>query len=94
MQQGRVASADAEGRRTLMRQMWRERIRGVQRKVEVWQGLLAVRSLVLPMNEESETWTKFASLLQKSDRVRQSNRTLLQLLGCVPGPLKPVIPKA
>eukprot|EP00959_Pyramimonas_sp_CCMP1952_P349879 7330669-Pyramimonas_sp.AAC.2 len=48
--------AAAESRRGLMRSMWRERIRGVQRKVEVWQGLLAVRSLVLPMKEESDTW--------------------------------------
>jgi FKBP12-rapamycin complex-associated protein len=76
--------AELENRRALMRQMWRERIRGVQRKVEVWQGLLAVRSLVLPMAEESDTWTKFASLLQKSGRTRQSNRTLLQLLGYDP----------
>jgi FKBP12-rapamycin complex-associated protein len=70
----------AESRRTLVRSMWRERIRGVQRKVEVWQGLLAVRSLVLPMKEESDTWIKFASLLQKSGRVRQCNRVLQQLL--------------
>jgi FKBP12-rapamycin complex-associated protein len=75
---------ELETRRSLMRQMWRERIRGVQRKVEVWQGLLAVRSLVLPMAEEPDTWTKFASLLQKSGRTRQSNRTLLQLLGYDP----------
>lgn len=60
------------------------RRRGLCLAGQVWQGLLAVRSLVLPMKEESEAWTKFASLLQKSGRTRQSNRTLLQLLGCAP----------
>ena len=39
----------AEMRRSLTRDMWRGRLRGVQRNVEVWQALLSVRSLVLPM---------------------------------------------
>ena len=39
----------AETRRSLTRDMWRGRLRGVQRNVEVWQALLSVRSLVLPM---------------------------------------------
>jgi FKBP12-rapamycin complex-associated protein len=46
----------AANRQELIRQMWRERIYGVQRNVEVWQALLAVRSLVLPMGEETVTW--------------------------------------
>ena len=80
----------AAARRELMRSMWRERIYGVQRKVEVWQSLLAVRSLVLPMREETETWLKFASLNRKAGRTRQAHRTLLRLLDydpsrCAPG---------
>ena len=80
----------ASARRELMRSMWRERIYGVQRKVEVWQSLLAVRSLVLPMREETETWLKFASLNRKAGRTRQAHRTLLRLLDydpsrCAPG---------
>ena len=80
----------AAARRELMRQMWRERIYGVQRNVEVWQALLAVRSLVLPMGEETATWLKFASLNRKAGRTRQAHRTLLRLLGydpaqCAPG---------
>ena len=80
----------AATRRELMRKMWRERIYGVQRNVEVWQALLAVRSLVLPMHEETETWLKFASLNRKAGRTRQARRTLLTLLEydpieCAPG---------
>jgi FKBP12-rapamycin complex-associated protein len=80
----------AATRRELMRQMWRERIYGVQRNVEVWQALLAVRSLVLPMGEETGTWLKFASLNRKAGRTRQAHRTLLRLLNydpsqCAPG---------
>jgi hypothetical protein len=124
--------AAAEARRALTRQMWRERLCGVQRNHEVWQvlhpslsmfrthtifnlqmpdlqqshrqcvivaltrslctlvmavsghlkphlvflkgccacaqSLLSVRSLVLPMHEDTHTWLKFASLCRKSGR--------------------------
>ena len=32
------------------------------------QSLLSVRSLVLPMHEDTHTWLKFASLCRKSGR--------------------------
>ncbi len=48
--------------------MWRGRLRGVQRNVEVWQALLSVRTLVLPMHQDTHTWLKFASLCRKSAR--------------------------
>ncbi len=51
-------------------EMWRGRLKGVQRNVEVWQALLSVRTLVLPMAEDTHTWLKFASLCRKSGRVR------------------------
>ena len=88
--------AAAEGRRALIREIWRERLHGVQRNHEVWQvgmlvegfptaspshslgalttlavlpqSLLSVRSLVLPMHEDTHTWLKFASLCRKSGR--------------------------
>ncbi|ACO68161.1 target of rapamycin kinase [Micromonas commoda] len=81
---GRVAT-----RRETMRRMWRDRIYGVQRKVEVWQALLAVRSLVLPATEETGTWLKFASLNRKAGRTRQAQRTLLRLLGYDPASRAP-----
>ncbi|GJX78343.1 serine/threonine-protein kinase TOR [Tanacetum coccineum] len=75
-----VNNSVAEGRRALIRNMWNERIKGTKRNVEVWQALLAVRSLVLPPTEDSETWLKFASLCRKSGRISQAKSTLIKLL--------------
>ncbi|EFJ04540.1 hypothetical protein SELMODRAFT_449361, partial [Selaginella moellendorffii] len=65
LQTGNPAS---EARASLIRRMWRDRIQGAKRNVEVWQRLLSVRTLVLPPTEDAETWLKFASLCYKSGR--------------------------
>lgn len=70
----------SETKVTFVRQLWRERLRGVQRHVEVWQSLFSVRSLVVPAHEDVDNWLRFAALCRKSGRVRQSQRMLLQLL--------------
>lgn len=70
----------AEERRALIRNMWNERIKGAKRNVEVWQVILAVRALVLPPTEDTETWTKFASLCRKNGRISQAKSTLTKLL--------------
>lgn len=75
-----LANPVAEGRRALIRNMWNERIKGAKRNVEVWHVLLAVRALVLPPTEDSETWIKFASLCRKSGRISQAKSTLTKLL--------------
>ncbi|XP_074275847.1 serine/threonine-protein kinase TOR [Silene latifolia] len=75
-----VGSQVAEGRRTLIRNMWTQRIHGVKRNIEVWQALLTVRALVLPPTEDIETWLKFASLCRKSGRINQAKSTLVKLL--------------
>jgi hypothetical protein len=49
-------------------------------RLQVWQALLAVRSLVLPPSQDIATWLKFASLCRKSGRVSQSQATLVKLL--------------
>lgn len=46
----------------------------------MWQSLFSVRTLVVPMHEDVDSWLKFASLCRKSGRTRQSRRMLLQLL--------------
>ncbi|KAK3002104.1 hypothetical protein RJ639_022559 [Escallonia herrerae] len=46
----------------------------------VWQALLAVRALVLPPTDDSETWLKFVSLCRKSGRISQARSTLVKLL--------------
>ncbi|XP_031383805.1 serine/threonine-protein kinase TOR isoform X3 [Punica granatum] len=75
-----VANPVAEGRRALIRNMWYDRIKGAKRNVEVWQGLLAVRALVLPPTEDVETWLKFSSLCRKNGRISQAKSTMIKLL--------------
>ncbi|KAF5842964.1 FAT domain-containing protein, partial [Dunaliella salina] len=67
-------------RTAFIKQLWRDRLRGAQRHVEVWQSLFSIRQLVIPMHEDTAAWLKFASLCRKSGRVRQAHRMLLQLL--------------
>ena len=62
----------AEVQRSQICEMWRGRLKGVQRNVEVWQALLSVRTLVLPMHDDTHTWLKFASLCRKSGRIRSA----------------------
>jgi len=47
---------------------------------QVWQALLAVRELVLPPNEDRDTWIKFAKLCWKNGRTSQARSTLVKLL--------------
>ncbi len=47
----------------------------------MWQSLLSVRQLVLPMEDDMDNWMKFASLCRKSGRIKQAHRMLVQLLG-------------
>uniref|UniRef100_A0A452YXJ7 non-specific serine/threonine protein kinase n=2 Tax=Aegilops tauschii subsp. strangulata TaxID=200361 RepID=A0A452YXJ7_AEGTS len=75
-----MESPIADGRRELIRNMWNERIKGTKRNVEVWQALLAVRELVLPPNEDRDTWIRFAKLCWKSGRISQAKSTLVKLL--------------
>ncbi|WOK94449.1 serine/threonine-protein kinase TOR [Canna indica] len=75
-----VGNPVADGRRELIRNMWKERIQGTKRNVEVWQAILAVRELVLPPSEDIETWLKFASLCRKNGRISQARSTLIKLL--------------
>jgi FKBP12-rapamycin complex-associated protein len=48
--------------------------------MEVWQALLSVRALVLPMHADARTWIKFASLCRSSGRADQGRRALVSLL--------------
>lgn len=48
--------------RPVILQIWEKRLQGVERSVETWQALLAVRSLVLPPIADMRSWLKFASL--------------------------------
>lgn len=53
-------------------QMWHDRLSGCKRVVDVWQQLLAVRSLILSPYEDVETWLEFASLCRQSGKLELS----------------------
>lgn len=67
-------------RKGSLQRVWSQRLQGVQRNVDVWHAILAVRSLVWPNTEEPGTWIKFAALCRKSGRLRQATNTLQRLL--------------
>uniref|UniRef100_UPI00358FB62C serine/threonine-protein kinase mTOR-like n=1 Tax=Myxine glutinosa TaxID=7769 RepID=UPI00358FB62C len=71
-------------RRDIIRQTWWNRLQGCQRIVEDWQRILMVRSLVLSIHEDSQTWLKYASLCGKSRRLALAHKTLVQLLSVDP----------
>lgn len=73
-----------EGRRAQLRQMWRSRLVGVQRSMSVWQQLLSIRQLVVPMQEDPVPWEKYANLCLKSGYPKHGMSTLIDLLGYDP----------
>ncbi|CAM9982272.1 unnamed protein product, partial [Sphacelaria rigidula] len=66
--------------RSNLRAKWSARLQWVPKDVDVWRGILAVRSLVLKPREDLGTWLKLASLARKSGRKELCANTL-RLLG-------------
>jgi serine/threonine-protein kinase mTOR len=73
-------SADDPEKRANILELWKKRLQGVERNVEVWQHILSVRSLVAPPNDNIIWWTKFANLVRKSERPRKARKILTTLL--------------
>ena len=67
-------------RRGLIREMWSKRLHGCQEDVDVWQALLAVRSMVMQPADDVHTFLHFSSLCRKSNRMAASLRVFTQLL--------------
>ena len=81
-------SGDAEASdaaRTHLFRMWRRRIQGCARNIDVWQRLLSVRTLVLPPLEDVDVWLEFASLCRHGGRMMLCQKTLATL-GMNPNP--------
>eukprot|EP01103_Thecamoeba_quadrilineata_P007525 TRINITY_DN17389_c0_g1_i1.p1 TRINITY_DN17389_c0_g1~~TRINITY_DN17389_c0_g1_i1.p1 ORF type:complete len:1008 (-),score=152.93 TRINITY_DN17389_c0_g1_i1:138-3029(-) len=71
---------DSKLRKRLLHATWKRRLVGCQANIEVWQRLLAVRSLVLPPEKDIDSWLKFANLCLKSSRQALTKRILCYLL--------------
>ncbi|TMW61633.1 hypothetical protein Poli38472_010696 [Pythium oligandrum] len=71
----------ARYKRHLMR-MWQARLQnGCTRVVDVWQQILAVRSLILTPQEDIDTWLQFASLCRQSGNLSMSLKVFTNALG-------------
>ncbi|EQC27376.1 FKBP12-rapamycin complex-associated protein [Saprolegnia diclina VS20] len=78
LQVGKADEAAKYKRR--MVKMWQTRLTGCKRVVDVWQQLLAVRSLVLAPHEDIETWLQFASLCRQSGNLALSLKVFTHAL--------------
>ncbi|GMH33501.1 hypothetical protein BSKO_01335 [Bryopsis sp. KO-2023] len=67
-----------------IQEVWTKRLQTVQRRVEVWQGLLSVRYMALPHNLDKGNWIKFASMCRQQKREHEARATLHILLGYDP----------
>lgn len=67
-----------------IKEIWDSRLKSVQKRAEVWESFLSVRSLVLPLHEDKSTWVKFASLCETQNRETYAKEVLLKLLGYDP----------
>ncbi|KAE9041787.1 Serine/threonine-protein kinase [Phytophthora rubi] len=69
----------ARYKRHLMR-MWRDRLAGCKRVVEVWQQLIVVRALILSPHEDIDTYLQFASLCRQSGNLSLSLKVFTNAL--------------
>ncbi|GAB9472031.1 FKBP12-rapamycin complex-associated protein [Globisporangium polare] len=64
-----------------MVRMWHARLSGCKRVVEVWQQILAVRSLIISPRDDIDTWLQFASLSRQSGNLSLSLKVFTNSLG-------------
>ena len=82
----RATASDSEFSREVREHtqgIWRGRLVGVQQNVEVYQAILSVRSLMMGMEEDVNTWLRFSGLCRSGGRMKQSKRVLQDLLDAV-----------
>ena len=77
-----------ESRRKALRLMWEKRLEGCKRDVDVWQKIMAIRSLVMTPEEGRKAWIEFSHLCRKCGRLALSLRVLTSLLGMDPMALR------
>jgi len=82
----RATASDSEFSREIREHtqgIWRGRLVGVQQNVEVYQAILSVRSLMMGMEEDVNTWLRFSGLCRSGGRMKQSKRVLQDLRDAV-----------
>lgn len=65
-------------------EFWTKRLSAVQKRADVWESCLSVRSLVISPENDLLTWMKFAAMCRKQDRAPFAKSLLIKLLGYDP----------
>ncbi|KAJ2657369.1 phosphatidylinositol kinase- protein kinase tor1 [Coemansia sp. RSA 1200] len=73
------AHDDKERRGTIV-STWRQRLKGIQQDVGMWQKVLRLRSMVLRPVLDLETWIKYVNMCRNSDQMRIARHAIIQLL--------------
>ncbi|KAJ1787156.1 phosphatidylinositol kinase- protein kinase tor1, partial [Coemansia sp. RSA 2399] len=71
---------DDKERRGAIISTWRQRLKGVQQDVGMWQKILRLRSMVLRPVLDLDTWIKYVNMCRNSDRMRIARHAIIQLL--------------
>ncbi|CCI39855.1 unnamed protein product [Albugo candida] len=73
---------DAQHYKRHLIDMWHDRLfTGCKRDVNVWQQILAIRSIILRPQEDIESWLEFASLCRQSGNLSRSLAVFTTTLG-------------
>jgi FKBP12-rapamycin complex-associated protein len=67
-------------RQHVIKQMWKDRLFGARRHVATWMRMLNIRRMIIPFNEDPETYVKFVSLCTKSNEMALAAKTLASML--------------
>lgn len=67
-------------RQKVITQMWQDRLFGARRHVATWMRMLNIRRMIIPFNEDPETYVKFVSLCTKSNEMALAAKTLASML--------------
>jgi FKBP12-rapamycin complex-associated protein len=68
-------------RREMIQEIWSRRLQNCAHRVETWQQILSVRSLVLHPKHDIDTWLSFAKICRKEEMPKQARKLFAVLLG-------------
>jgi FKBP12-rapamycin complex-associated protein len=69
------------GRKKMIKKLWKKRLKGAQRNIEVWKNILVVRSLAISPTEDAKSWIDFANLCKKEGKSSLAMQSLKKVTG-------------
>ncbi|KAJ2405708.1 phosphatidylinositol kinase- protein kinase tor1, partial [Coemansia sp. RSA 2530] len=74
------ALPEDDNRRAAIVNTWRQRLKGMQQDVGMWQKLLRLHSMVLRPIVDLDTWIKYVNMCRKSEQMTMARHAITQLL--------------